>query len=104
MELPKEFVNVLLTYEGNIYVPDKYYGRYEKGIVTRRAFYANSQGYYNKLGDFVETPQGYFSVPQFWGYFTFSNGETALVPETFYSYGRVLPENVIKWEYDKLNK
>jgi len=104
MELPREYATVLLTYDTDVRVRDKYYDHYEKGVVTRRAFYANSKGYYNKLGDFVETPDGYFSVPQFWGYFTFSNGETALVPETFYSYGRVLPKDIIKWEYDKPNK
>lgn len=101
MEYPKEYANVMITYEGIVHVPDKYYGRDEKTIVTRRAFYCKSDGYYDRKDNFIPTPDGYFSVPQFWEYFTFSNGEKALLPYTFYQYPRVLMKDIIKWEYDK---
>jgi hypothetical protein len=101
MELPNEYQNVMLTYEGNVRVRDKYYDHYEKQVVTRRAFYSKSNGYYDSKDQWIETPNGYFSVPQYWQDFTFSDGKVALLPHTFYSYGRVLPENIIKWVYDK---
>jgi len=31
----------------------------------------------------LNTPNGYFSVPQYWQTFQFSNGESALLPHTF---------------------
>ena len=49
MKLPQEYVNVMITYKGSVYVPDKYYGKYETQVVTRRAFYSKSNGYY-KIG------------------------------------------------------
>lgn len=101
MELPREHQNVMINYKANVRVRDKYYDHYEEQIVTRRAFYSNSNGYYNSKDEWIETPNGYFSVPQYWQNFTFSDGTIALLPHTFYSYGRVLPQNIIKWEYDK---
>lgn len=100
METPKEYHNVMITYKAEVTVPDGYYGRREVQTVTRRAFYSKSRGYYDKGDKWIETPDGYYSVPQFWQDFTFSDGATVLLPHTFYSYGRVLPDNIIKWEYD----
>lgn len=97
-ELPIEYQTVMITYKGTVYVPDKYYGKYEEQVVTRRAFYSKSNGYYNHKDEWVETPEGYFSVPQYWSNFTFSDGTSALLPHTFYSFGRVLPKDIIKWE------
>jgi len=99
--LPKEHVNVMITYKANVLIPDKYYGRQEVQTVRRRAFYCKSDGFFNSNDDFIKTPNGYFSVPQYWENFTFSNGDVALLPHTFYSYGRVYPEDVISWEIDK---
>ena len=73
---------------------------YETRKVIRRAFYSKSNGYYNTKDEWIETPNGYFSVPQYWQTFQFSNGESALLPHTFYSYGRVLPKDIIEWKYD----
>ena len=101
METPQEYQNVMLTYIGTVYVPDKYYGTYVKQRVTRRAFYSKSNGYYNRQDQWIETPEGYFSVPQYWQNFTFSDGTSALLPHTFSSYGRVLPKDVLKWEIEK---
>ena len=96
MNLPKEYQNVLITYNGKVRIRDKYYDHYEDKVVTRRAFYSKSNGYYNSENNWIETPNGHFSVPQFW---QMHNGN--LLPHTFYHHGRVLPENIIKWEIDK---
>ena len=63
-ELPQEYVNVLITYSCDVYVRDEYYGHNEFRTVTRLAFYSKSKGYYDSLGKWIETPQGYFSVPK----------------------------------------
>lgn len=84
IELPKEYQTVLITYT----VGDR--------IVTRKAFYSKSDGYYNSVGSWVTTPEGYFSVPKHWRVHSFSDGESALLPHTFESYGNVLPEMVTK--------
>lgn len=99
-ELPTEYNNVWITYETVVRVRDKYYGHDETQIVKRRAFYSKSDGYYDSKDNWINTPDGYFSVPQYWENFTFSNGEVALLPHTFYSYGRVLPNEIIKWEIE----
>ena len=101
MNTPEAYVNVMITYVGTVYVPDRYYGTYEKRVVTRRAFYTKSNGYYDRKDNWIDTPDGYFCVPQYWREFTHSDGTTALLPHTFYSYGNVLPKDVQKWEYDK---
>lgn len=95
MNLPREYTNVMITYKGNVRVRDKYYDHYEGQVVTRRAFYTKSNGYYNGKDEWVETPEGYFCVPQFWQEW---NG--SLLPHTFYSYGKVLPKDIIKWELE----
>lgn len=93
--LPTEYHNVMITYVGEVRIRDKYYGHYEKQEVTRRAFYTKSNGYYDNKDNWINTPDGFFHVPQYWQKW---NG--ALVPHTFYSYGRVLPKNIIKWEQE----
>lgn len=100
MNTPTEYQNVMITYGGTVYVPDKYYGKYETQVVTRRAFYSNSKGYYNSKDEWIETPEGYFCVPQYWENFSFINGTSALLPGAFNSFGRVLPKDVIKWEIE----
>ena len=100
-KLPTEYKNVWITYKTIVHVPDKYYGHDEKQIVRRRAFYSKSNGYYDSKDNWVDTPNGYYSVPQYWQTFTFSDGNSALLPHTFYSYGRVFPDDIIKWEYDE---
>ena len=91
-QLPTEYETVLLTYDAVIRSGP--YGM-EKSTqtVTRKAFYTKSDGYYDDKDRWIETPNGYFHVPQYWRRF---NG--VLMPHTFYSYGRVLPEDIIKWE------
>lgn len=102
MELPEEYVNVLITYKGDVRVNG--YGDREKRVVTRRAFYGKTDGYYDNSNNWIDTPEGTFSVPQFWQKFTFSDGTSALLPHTFYSYGRVLPKDIISWELDTSNE
>lgn len=101
MNLPEPYMTVKITYKASVHVPDKYYGHVENMIVTRKAFYTNSDGYYNRKNEWIETPNGFFHVPQYWAPFTFSDGTTAMLPDTFYSYGRVMPSNIISWECDK---
>lgn len=102
MNLPKEYVNVMITYQGSVRVRDKYYDHQEERIVTRRAFYCKSEGYYNTKDEFIKTPNGYYSVPQHWTWHTWSDGTSSLTPQGFYHYPRVLPEDVISWELDKV--
>lgn len=99
--LPDPHVNVMITYIGKVRIPDKYYDTWEKQQVTRRAFYTNSNGYYNRSDEWVPTPNGFYYVPQYWKEHTWSDGLVTLAPDTFYHLGRVLPGEVIKWEYDK---
>lgn len=99
MNLPKEYTNVMITYLGKVRVRDKYYDHYEEQIVTRRAFYTKSNGYYDKQDNWIDTPNGYFHVPQYW-----QKWKGALLPHTFYHFGRVLPENIIKWKFEKIKQ
>ena len=99
MNLPEEYTNVMITYLGKVRVRDNYYDHYKEQIVTRRAFYTKSNGYYDKQDNWVNTPNGYFHVPQYWQEW---NG--ALLPHTFYHLGRVLPEYIIKWELEKVKQ
>jgi hypothetical protein len=101
MELPKEYQNVMITYIGKVRVRDKYYDHYESQKVTRRAFYTKSDGYYDRNDNWIDTPEGYFHVPQYWQEWTFNDGTSALLPHTFYHLGRVFPKEIIKWEIDK---
>lgn len=100
MNLPEEYQNVMITYKGSVLVRDKYYDHYEEQVVTRRAFYSNSDGYYNQNDIWVNTPNGYFNVPQYWTQHTWSDGTSSLMPNGFYHYGRVLPKNIINWELE----
>lgn len=96
--LPEEHKTVNITYIGKVRVRNKYYDHEEERQVTRKAVYSKSSGYYDKNDNYIETPNGYFSVPQYWKKWTFSDGTTSLLPHGFYSYPRVMPEDVIKWE------
>lgn len=98
MNLPIECQNVMITYVGNVMVRDKYYDHYEKQKVIRRAFYSKSDGYYNRNDEWINTPDGFFHVPQYWQEWTWSDGVSSLMPHGFNHYGRVLPKDVIKWE------
>lgn len=100
MELPKEYENVMITYKTTI-SSGPYGDTKTQEVVTRRAFYSKSDGYYDSRDNWVETPDGYFSVPQYWRNWTFSDGTVALLPHTFYHYGRIPPKNIIKWELEK---
>jgi len=93
MKLPKEYHNVMITYKGKVRVRDKYYDHYEDQIVTRRAFYSKSDGFYDNKNNWIDTPEGYFSVPQYWRMW-----KGSLLPHTFYHHGRVYPKDIIKWE------
>ena len=88
----------MVTFEGTVFIRDKYYGKYEKQVKTRRGFFHKSDGYYNSKDEWIETPNGYISVPPKWKVFHFTNGESELLPSGWGGY-RVLPEKVIKWEY-----
>ena len=92
-KLPQEYVNVLITYSCDVYVRDKYNGHYKFMTVTRLAFYSKSDGYYNSTGEWIETPQGYFSVPKM-----FQKFKGALLPHTFRQYARVASDKIEKWE------
>ncbi len=94
--LPTEYQNVMITYVGDVRVRDGYYDHYEKQEVTRRAFYTKSDGYYDNTDKWINTPNGFFHVPQYWQEW---NG--SLLPHGFYSYGRVLPNKIIKWKIDE---
>lgn len=95
-QFPVEYQNVMVTYMGSVYVPDKYYGKYVTQKVTRRGFYHKSNGFYNSKDQWVETPDGYFSIPQKWKTFHFYDGTAALLPDGFYG-ARVMPDKVISW-------
>lgn len=92
-KLPQEYVNVLITYSCDVYVRDKYYGHTEFRTVTRLAFYSKSNGYYDSKDKWIETPQGYFSVPKM-----FQQWKGSLLPHTFQQYTRVTPDKIEKWE------
>ena len=92
-KLPQEYVNVLITYSCDVYVRDKYYGHNEFGTVARLAFYSKSDGYYNSTGKWIETPEGYFSVPKM-----FQKFKGSLLPHTFQQYTRVTKKKKKKWE------
>lgn len=102
-KLPNEYQNVFITYEAEIG-----YGPYgiekRKEIVRRRAFYSNSKGYYDRNNQWIETDGGYFSVPQFWDWFYYSDGTKAILPKGFSSYPKVFPSQIIKWECDNREK
>lgn len=100
MNLPKEYTNVMITYKGKVKVRDKYYDHYKDQIVTRRAFYTKSNGYYDKQDNWIDTPNGYFHVPQYWKEWK----KGVLLPHTLYHFGRVLPKNIIKWEFEKIKQ
>lgn len=61
--LPPEYVDVMVTFRGMFYVPDKYYGSHQELVRTKRGFYHKSDGYYNSKNEWVSTPNGYFSIP-----------------------------------------
>ena len=92
--IPREYENVWITYMAKIRT-----GPYRERVimeqVTRMSFYTKSSGYYDNTDAWINAPDGYFCVPQFWQNFTFSDGSVALLPHTFYSYGRVDPKDVI---------
>ena len=100
IEIPEEMVNVMITYRGSVVVRDKYYDHKEDQIVTRRAFYSKSDGFYDQQDNWVTTPNGFFHVPRDWREWTYSDGTTALMPEGFWHYGRVYPEDVISIKPD----
>ena len=80
------------------------YGDRKPAMVTRRAFYSKSDGYYDRSDKFIPTTNGCFEVPQYWATFTAISGYSELAPQGFQSLGRVLPENVLKWEVDTNNE
>lgn len=87
MTFPTPYQNVLITYKR----PD---------IVTRRVFYTPSDGYYDRSDNWIDTPNGYYQVPQYWFIFTPISGKyISLGPEGMYSYGRVLPNDIDDWIY-----
>ena len=98
MKTPNGKQNVMLTYIGNVYVPDKCYGKWEKKEVTRRAIYYKTDGYYDIHDNWIETLDGYFSVPTRWKMHAWSDGTSSLMPEGFGIHDRVKLEDAIKWE------
>lgn len=60
---PDPNVNVMITYTGKVRVRDKYYDKYETRTVTRRAFYTDSDGYYNSKDEWVATQKGITMSP-----------------------------------------
>jgi hypothetical protein len=94
MNLPESYENVMVTYM-KIFYTGPYGDTKEKREVTKRGFYTDTDGYYNALGQWIETPNGKFAIPPNWAMF---NG--ILLPDGWGG-DRVLPEQVIKWEYIK---
>lgn len=80
----KEYQTVVITYRSG------------GEVVSRKAFYSKSDGYYNARDEWIETPNGFFSVPQYWRNFMWMDGSVSLMPEGFNTYGRVVPDKVIK--------
>lgn len=95
IDLPEEMENIMVTFIGKVLVRDKYYDHYENHTITRRGFYSKSKGYYNPRDQWISTPNGYVSVPPSWKIFN-----DILLPHGWVGY-RVLPEEIIKWEYVK---
>ena len=95
-ELPIEMEHVMVTFVGSVRVRDKYYDHYEKMQITKRGFFSKLLGgYYNSKNEWIDIPEGYFSIPPDWRTF---NG--VLLPHGWGGY-RVKPDQVIKWEYCK---
>lgn len=100
MITPRPYATIWLTY--NAEIRSGVYGEVKRiEAVTRRAFYSDSEGYYNHQNEWINTPNGMYHVPQFWTNFTLSDGSVIIVPHTFYSLGRIMPEDIISWEYDQ---
>jgi hypothetical protein len=96
IKVPKEMKNVMVTFKGSVYVRDKYYGHYEEQVITKRGFYSTLlKGYYNAKNEWIDIPEGYFSIPPSWKKF-----KGILLPHGWGGY-RVRPNEVIKWEYCK---
>jgi len=103
MTTPRPYATIWLTY--NAEIRSGVYGEVKRiETVRRRAFYSDSDGYYNKQNEWINTPNGMYQVPQFWSNFTLSDGSVIIVPHTFHSFGRVMPENIISWEYDQTER
>ena len=100
MNVPKEYKDVMLTFKGMVYVPDKYYGDWKSQVVTKRAFYHKSDGYYDTKNNWIETPNGYFSVPPRYKMFYPISGEPTLLPDGWGGH-RVTPDKAIEWTYCK---
>ena len=99
-KLPRPYQTIWLTYEA--IVSSGHYGDTKtKTIVRRRAFYSKSDGHYDGKNNWIDTPNGVFQVPQYWSTFTTISGHSSLQPRGHYSYGRVYPSDIIKWELDK---
>lgn len=90
MNLPETYKNVMVTFKKE-FRSGPYGDTKEIREVTMRGFYTDTDGYYNAYGDWIETPNGKFSIPNEWAMF---NG--VLLPHGLGGI-RVLPEDVIKW-------
>ena len=94
-KLPPQYQNVMITYIATVRV-NHWSDRRVPKKVTRRAFYCESKGYYNSKDEWISTPNGYFSVPCNWQMY-----KGNLLPHGFNTYGRINPNHVTKWEFDK---
>ena len=90
-QLPENMVNIMITY------------KIENDVYTKRGWYNDPKvgfsGYYNALGQWINPPNGYFTIPPSWQFFTIGKKEI-LLPHGWGG-DRVLPENIINWEYCK---
>jgi len=94
-EMPQEMVDVMVTFKGTVYVPDKYYGKHEIQTITKRGFYHKSDGYYNSKDEWIDTPDGFFSIPP-----RYKSFKGVMLPDGWGGH-RVKPEDCIKWEHIK---
>jgi len=94
MEKPEVMRNVMVTY-----MKEFGYGHYgiEKRMeqVTKRGFLTDSDGYYNKRDQWIETPEGYYAVPPSWQEF-----KGILLPHGWGG-DRLNNNEVLKWVYCK---
>ena len=96
--IPKPNIHVMITFEVTYFI-DSYTDKKGKKTVTKKGWYISPQepcyGYYDHKDNFITPIDGYFIVPPSWA----DHGGVSL--PSGWGGNRVLPENVIKWEYIK---
>jgi len=97
MKLQKEGINVMVTFE-KTFRTGPYSMETYKSVVTKKGWFnvpkdSRAYGYYNAKDEFIQPPNGYFSVPSRWADFKGVN-----LPDGWEG-DRLTPDQIIKWEY-----